>query len=118
MTIKTLQFIEVDSDPIHSITENLQPEYVEMADNFPQFAAALMVVIAAPEEADCDNCGNGVGYFLEEDDDGHLEHAYWHYTALILHWVPGYPVSMLCEDCAAPVIQPPSLPLHQHGRLS
>jgi len=111
MAVKTLQFIEVDSDPIHPITQNLQPEYVEMADNFPQFADALAVVLSAPEEADCDNCGNGVGYFLEEDDDGRLEHAYWHYTALIVHWVVDYPVSVLCEDCAAPVIQPPQTSL-------
>ena len=102
MTIKTLQFIEVDSDPIHPITENLQPEYADLRNN--TFANALNVVIAAPEEADCDNCGNGVGYFLEEDDDGRLEHAYWHYTVLVLH--EGHPVIVLCEDCAAPVIQP------------
>jgi len=104
MAIKTLQFIEVDSDPLDHLSD-LRPEYVEMADNFPQFADALAEILDMPEEATCDNCKGIVGYYLEETDDGRLEHAYWHYTALILHGV-GYPVVVLCEDCAAPVIQP------------
>ena len=59
------------------------------------------------EEALCDNCKGRIGYNLLETDDGRLEHAYWHYTALILHG-PQFPVVRLCEDCAAPVIQPPA----------
>jgi len=105
MAIKTLQFIEVDSDPIHSITQNLQQEYKDVCVLNRALGYALTEVIHAPEEAACDNCKGVVGYYLEEADDGHLEHAYWHYTALILHG-PEYPVIRLCEDCAAPVIQP------------
>jgi len=113
MTIKTLQFIEVDSDPLNFGGEYLQPEWVELARSVSPLADALTNVIDSPEAADCDQCGNGIGYYLEEADDGRLEHAYWHYTALILH--EGHPAIRLCEDCAAPVIQPPSLPLRQHG---
>lgn len=104
MAIKTLQYIEVDSEPMHfGWPEGPQDEYRAMPS---AFADALHVVTDAPEEATCDNCKGIVGYYLEEADDGHLEHAYWHYTALILHG-PEYPVVVLCEDCAAPVIQPP-----------
>lgn len=106
MTIKTLQFIEVDSDPVHPVTQNLRSEWFVLLALSNAFADALVEIIDKPEEADCDQCGDGVGYYLEESDEGRLEHAYWHYTALILHGV-GYPVVVLCESCAAPVIQPP-----------
>jgi len=105
MTIKTLQYAEVDSDPLDQVTEYLKPEYRAVCVLNRALGYALTKVIHAPEEAECDNCDNGVGYYLEETDDGRLEHAYWHYTALILHG-PEYPVIRLCEDCAAPVIQP------------
>ena len=107
MTIKTLQFIEVDSDPMHAypFPEEFRDEYRDMP---PAFSKALHDVADSPEEAACDNCRCMVGYNLLETDDGRLEHAYWHYAALILHGV-GYPAVVLCEDCAAPVIQAPRL---------
>jgi hypothetical protein len=95
MSVQTLQFIEVDSDPIHDV---VLPFGSPLAD-------ALNAIVDQPEEAVCDNCKGMVGYNLLETDDGRLEHAYWHYTALILHG-PEFPVVRLCEDCAAPVIQP------------
>ena len=105
MTVKTLRYIEVDSDPMDPVTQDLRPEYDNLATNITPFTDALLVLVDQPEGVDCDQCGDGVGYYLEEADDGRLEHAYWHYTALILHG-PEFPVVVLCEDCAAPVIQP------------
>jgi len=106
MAIKTLQYIEVDSDPLNSGTEYLRSEYFVLAALGGALADALAAVLDSPEEATCDNCKAGVGYLLIESDDGRLEEPYWHYTALILHG-PEFPVVRLCEDCAAPVIQPP-----------
>jgi len=102
MSIKTLQYIEADTDPMHAypFPEEFQDEYVDLPSALTD---ALRGVTDEPENAVCDNCKGIVGYYLEETADGRLEHAYWHYTALILH--PGHPVIVLCEDCAAPVLQ-------------
>jgi len=104
MTIKTLQFIEVDSDPMHAypFPDDFRDEYRHIKNE--ALGVALARLADQPEEATCDYCNGIVGYYLEESDDGHLEHAYWHYAALVWHG-EGYPVVVLCEDCSAVIVR-------------
>lgn len=95
--LHTVQIVEIDTDPFDAFYDReptLRADYVDLPEPF--LTALRLELLDKPEEAVCAECNTGVGYYLEEGDEGGLEHAYWHWTTMVA--VPGGPIALLCED--------------------